>query len=154
MFGNWKNIAIKYWVTTIVIFGAMLAIHFLKPATTIPADPDSRMVGETIAVLAMLAGIPFCLKYYHEKTTTKLPEIDNPYDAKRYITRQFQLRYGITLLLTILNYISYDFLGSETSIYCIAICAIIHLFFCRPNKEDLDSIYNEILEKSQHIVGS
>jgi fatty acid desaturase len=100
-------------------------------------DQSDRTIGESIAILTMLLGIPISLKLYHVYTREKLPSEKDEKRMIQHIVKWFLLRIGIVLVALVLNFIAYVVFGSQSAFLCVIICLVFLVFFCKPNRNDL-----------------
>ena len=146
-----KKLKISYWVIVGIVLVAVALAYYWSHNIEIVNDQSDRTIGEGIAILTMLLGIPLSLKLYHVYTREKLPK---ELDEKRmihHIVKWFLLRLGIIFMAVVLNIVAFVFFGSQSAFLCVLICLVFLVFFCRPNREDLTYLLNA--EREENVCG-
>lgn len=138
MKADWiKKLTITYWVIVGIVFLLVAFAFYWSNSRTFLYDQSDRTIGESIAILTMLLGIPISLKLYHVYTREKLPSEKDEKRMIQHIVKWFLLRIGIVLVALVLNFIAYVVFGSQSAFLCVIICLVFLVFFCKPNRNDL-----------------
>lgn len=143
---EYSTIKFDYWCTTIIALVLMVVFHFVNDF-----KGSYNQTISSIAILSMLIGIPFALKFFHVKTEEKVPSDKTPSYLYDYLRRHFSYRFRIIVVAMLLNFVAYEVLSYTTAIYCLAICLIVLIMFCRPNRNDLESLLSDMIKKSNPL---
>ncbi len=139
-----------YWLLVIETIAIIAITHFafVPQWHSEPVTDIANQVISTIAILVMLVGLPVSMKFYHVRTTEKIPEGKDEKTLEKYLCNLFLLRLIVVLMALILNYVAYALFSSSSSIYCVFICMVALFFFCMPNKEELKSRLSNMVKIS------
>ncbi|MBP5480211.1 MAG: hypothetical protein J6Y22_00480 [Paludibacteraceae bacterium] len=132
-----KKLTVAFWSIVVVVLIAVAWAFFLYKGMTVVNDQSDRIIGESIAILTMLLGIPLSLYLYHVYTKVKLPKEKDEKQIIKHIVKWFLLRIGVVVLALSLNFIAFVSSGSQSAFLCVVICLVFLVFFCRPNRDDL-----------------
>ena len=132
-----KKLTVTFWIIVGLVIVAVAAAFYSCYGVSVVTDQSDRTIGESIAILTMLLGIPISLKLYHVYTRDKLPKETDERRMIRHIVKWFLLRIGVVLLALTLNFIAFVVFGSQSGFLCVVICLVFLVFFCRPNRNDL-----------------
>lgn len=141
-----KKLTIMFWTIVGVVLVAVAVAFYWSHGVTIVNDQSDRTIGEGIAILTMLLGIPLSLKLYHVYTREKLPKEKDEKRLVNHIVKWFLLRLGIVLMALTLNFIAFVVFGSQSGLLCVLIC-LVFLFFCRPIRGELTYLQNSEREE-------
>lgn len=141
-----KKLTIMFWAIVGVVLVAVAVAFYWSHGVTIVNDQSDRTIGEGIAILTMLLGIPLSLKLYHVYTREKLPKEKDEKRLVNHIVKWFLLRLGIVLMALTLNFIAFVVFGSQSGLLCVLIC-LVFLFFCRPIRGELTYLQNSEREE-------
>ena len=141
-----KKLTIMFWTIVGVVLVAVAVAFYWSHGVTIVNDQSDRTIGEGIAILTMLLGIPLSLKLYHVYTREKLPKEKDEKRLVNHIVKWFLLRLGIVLMALTLNFIAFVVFGSQSGLLCVLIC-MVFLFFCRPIRGELTYLQNSEREE-------
>ena len=141
-----KKLTIMFWTIVGVVLVAVAVAFYWSHGVTIVNDQSDRTIGEGIAILTMLLGIPLSLKLYHVYTREKLPKEKDEKRLVNHIVKWFLLRLGIVLMALSLNFIAFVVFGSQSGLLCVLIC-LVFLFFCRPIRGELTYLQNSEREE-------
>lgn len=141
-----KKLTIMFWAIVGVVLVAVAVAFYWSHGVTIVNDQSDRTIGEGIAILTMLLGIPLSLKLYHVYTREKLPKEKDEKRLVNHIVKWFLLRLGIVLMALTLNFIAFVVFGSQSGLLCVLIC-LVFLFFCRPVRGELTYLQNSEREE-------
>ncbi|MCQ2225038.1 MAG: hypothetical protein MJZ14_04840 [Paludibacteraceae bacterium] len=144
---KYKALSLTYWCVTIISIVTMLVFHIVNDSKEVESNSVNQTIN-SISILCMLVGIPFALKYYHRKTLENVPQGKEESYLCQYLFRHFNLRYWIIIAVMVLNFLAYEIFGYGTAVYCLAICAIVLLAFCRPSRPNLEATLEEMTKKS------
>ena len=145
-----KKLTIMFWTIVGVVLVAVAVAFYWSHGVTIVNDQSDRTIGEGIAILTMLLGIPLSLKLYHVYTREKLPKEKDEKRLVNHIVKWFLLRLGIVLMALTLNFIAFVVFGSQSGLLCVLIC-LVFLFFCRPVRGELTYLLNP--EREDKVCG-
>lgn len=145
-----KKLTIMFWAIVGVVLVAVAVAFYWSHGVTIVNDQTDRTIGEGIAILTMLLGIPLSLKLYHVYTREKLPKEKDEKRLVNHIVKWFLLRLGIVLVALSLNFIAFVVFGSRSGLLCVLIC-LVFLFFCRPVRGELTYLQNP--EREDKVCG-
>ena len=145
-----KKLTIMFWAIVGVVLVAVAVAFYWSHGVTIVNDQSDRTIGEGIAILTMLLGIPLSLKLYHVYTREKLPKEKDEKRLVNHIVKWFLLRLGIVLMALTLNFIAFVVFGSQSGLLCVLIC-LVFLFFCRPVRGELTYLQNP--EREDKVCG-
>ncbi|MBO7507506.1 MAG: hypothetical protein J6T67_09030 [Paludibacteraceae bacterium] len=138
-----KKMTVAFWVIMgVVLLAVVYAFYYMSVYNPnhdvmVIKDQSDRIVGESIAILTMLLGIPLSLRLYHVYTKNKLPKEKDEEQKVAHIVKWFLLRIGVVLVALALNFIAWMVFGSQSAFLCVVICLLFLLFFCKPNRNDL-----------------
>ena len=145
-----KKLTIMFWAIVGVVLVAVAVAFYWSHGVTIVNGQSDRTIGEGIAILTMLLGIPLSLKLYHVYTREKLPKEKDEKRLVNHIVKWFLLRLGIVLMALTLNFIAFVVFGSQSGLLCVLIC-LVFLFFCRPVRGELTYLQNP--EREDKVCG-
>ena len=134
------------FIAIAIIFGGLF--YYMHQLSGNVFNSEECTIIQSIAMLIMLAAIPFSLKLYKKKTeATAIPsEVSN--EAKLvYLKQWFIIRIYILEMTSIVLFLSYYLAGSNSLLICAGITLMFLVFFCKPNEQEL----KEKLEESEKM---
>ncbi len=142
-----KKLLVVFWVVAVVLLAVMALTFIFYKTSTMVYDESDRITGESIAIMTMLLGIPISMKCYYSYTHVKMPQTDDRKTLEKHISKWFFVRLTIIWVALALNYFAYLVYGSKSALLCVGVCLVFLLFFCRPNRNDLEDLLNSSIKK-------
>ncbi|MCQ2217004.1 MAG: hypothetical protein MJZ33_00790 [Paludibacteraceae bacterium] len=127
-----KRTTMAYILILINALAAAAAGFFIKG---IELEATTNTAIQSIAILLMLAVIPFSLKFYKKKFDEALAS--NLTDKIRYIINIYIIKLCANDIVMIVLALAYAATKDQSLLYCELICAIVILFFCKPDKLEI-----------------
>lgn len=110
-------------------------------------DPTIVVAISSVAMLYLVASIPFALWFFNKKTKT-LGEIEKTSERFAFYMKHLKLRMSLVGINFLLNILLFYTLSSTSFLYAAAIGAV-GMLFCKPNKNMIEADLNPIIEEDE-----